>query len=276
MNMALVLSIPPRGWNQVSKTHDSAIQAFAIPMAEYVRTWLRLFVPLAIAEIWLRGGVSDADLAAEEARTLERATSGEALIFYNATPHAKKKGRDTEAMLGKLVDSVALLAFCQGELSTFGLHFDADEVCRNWGLPVLAAGQRRADMGCSGTLPDPRRALTVMRALAWIEARYSWRDRGELPAILTALVQKNIHAVRARGGVGEDDMIRIAASLEELERHGEDLFILRPGKTARRLVQVADALAVLTFLPAGITWLGMHFKGSTSETVEPPCREMSD
>ena len=61
-------------------------------MEELTGMWIRCLVPLSIVDLWLRGGVTDADLAADEAQMLERAMHGESLLFYNSSPKAKKKG----------------------------------------------------------------------------------------------------------------------------------------------------------------------------------------
>lgn len=66
------------------------------------------------------------------------------------------------------------------------------------------------------------------------------------------------------GGPTDADYERIKSYQEDLTAHGDDLLFrnAKNNATATRFNQVADAIAVMSFMPDGITAFGMHFDGN--------------
>jgi hypothetical protein len=79
-----------------------------------------------------------------------------------------------------------------------------------------------------------------------------------VPLLITEIAQ--------RGGPTDEDYARIASYTDDLAVHGDDLLYAsrKPGETARRFQQVAEAIAVLSFCPGGITVFGLHFEAGSS------------
>ncbi len=72
--------------------------------------------------------------------------------------------------------------------------------------------------------------------------------------------------IAERGGITEQDVARVKSYLGDLTGpKGTDLFFKseKKGETAERLNQLADAIAVMAFLPGGITSFGQHYDGAT-------------
>ena len=89
-----------------------------------IQTHLTAIVPLLIHEIKSRGGPDERDYARARDYGLYLATHGDAIMF-------REKGKTGEAM-SKLTEGLAVLAFCPGGVSVFGLTFDASasQVCQ--------------------------------------------------------------------------------------------------------------------------------------------------
>ncbi len=83
---------------------------------------------------------------------------------------------------------------------------------------------------------------------------------------LSIAVPWRILEIAERGGITEQDVARVKSYLGDLiGPKGMDLFIKseKEGETAERFHQVADAIAVMAFLPGGITSFGRHYDGET-------------
>ena len=86
---------------------------------------------------------------------------------------------------------------------------------------------------------------------------------------LSAAVPLRIMELIRNGGPSQEDFERITSYQEDLTAHGDDLYFRNANNnaTATRFNQVADAIAVLSFLPGGITAFGMHFDGNEMKTL---------
>ena len=84
-----------------------------------------------------------------------------------------------------------------------------------------------------------------------------------LVTALSAAVPLRILELGQRGGPTDEDLARIKAYQKDLSEHGEDLFFRskKPGGSAERFNQTADAIAVLSFCPGGIRIFGEHYDG---------------
>lgn len=84
-----------------------------------------------------------------------------------------------------------------------------------------------------------------------------------LATALSAAVPLRILELCRRGGPTDEDLTRVQAYQEDLSTHGEDLFFRsnKPGGSAERFNQTADAIAVLAFCPGGIHIFGAHYDG---------------
>jgi hypothetical protein len=72
--------------------------------------------------------------------------------------------------------------------------------------------------------------------------------------------------ISQRGGPTAEDYARVTSYVDDLTCHGDDLLYAnrKPGETAHRFQQVAEAVAVLSFCPGGITVFGLHFEAGSS------------
>lgn len=86
---------------------------------ELLRCTLESSVPFRILELQRFGGPMERDW--EEARAFADVlgSEGDGLLFKG-----HRKG-DTARMMGKLIATMAVLAFAPGGITAFGLHFDA-------------------------------------------------------------------------------------------------------------------------------------------------------
>jgi hypothetical protein len=80
-----------------------------------------------VREILESGGVTNLMFERARAYAIEIGSHGDAILFP-----VKRKTRE---MMGKLVDGVAVLSFAPGGITIFGLHFDAEELRQQWGMP---------------------------------------------------------------------------------------------------------------------------------------------
>jgi hypothetical protein len=87
------------------------------------------------------------------------------------------------------------------------------------------------------------------------------RVEGLLATSLSMAVTLIIMEMAQHGGPTEDDYKRVKSYQDDLLERGNDLFYpsKKEGDTAKRFNQVADAIAVLSFAPGGITVFGLHF-----------------
>lgn len=87
------------------------------------------------------------------------------------------------------------------------------------------------------------------------------RSANLLSISLSVAVPLRIHDILQNGGPSDKDLARIRSYQSDLLERGVDLFFLKAGATAERFHQVADAIAVLSFNPGGITVFGQHYDG---------------
>jgi hypothetical protein len=87
-----------------------------------------------------------------------------------------------------------------------------------------------------------------------------------LPILLPLAIEMRINEIKARGGITERDVTRIQSYIEDLAAHGDDLLYRakKKGETARYFNQLADAIAVMAFLPGGIKVFGEHYEVKAS------------
>ena len=81
---------------------------------------------------------------------------------------------------------------------------------------------------------------------------------------LSAAVPLRIIEIIRSGGPTDADFERIQSYREDLTAHGDDLYFqsTKKGETAHRFNQVADAIAVMSFLPGGVPAFGLRFDGN--------------
>ena len=87
-----------------------------------IRAHLERRVPPLIRRYIRAGGPRSEDYARAHSYALSLGEHGDDILFPT-----DKKGTDTEVM-DKLVEAVAVLAFCPGGISIFGLDYDATRV----------------------------------------------------------------------------------------------------------------------------------------------------
>lgn len=242
----------------------------------FLQAYLRRFVPLAIVEEWLRGGGAAERLARAPQLASVLAEHGDAILFLEENRKARKESFDTQSMVDRLVEAVATLAFCPGGVTVFGCHFAAEGVQRGWGLTDRdlvpdAEGEDHPMPG--GMWPDPAHALPVLRAIGRLEMRWLDRPFGPLDALLPTAVLDRVRAWQAQGGLAEEHLNQLRAALPDLEQRGDDLFQLQRGASRQRFNQLAHTLAVLAFLPAGVTVFGMSFCARTRYAQEEALSE---
>lgn len=80
---------------------------------------LSAFVPLRILELQQQGGITDEDLAHVRSYQKDIAAHGDEILFRSPQPG------QTATRINQLVDAIAVLAFCPGGITLFGMHFDA-------------------------------------------------------------------------------------------------------------------------------------------------------
>jgi hypothetical protein len=83
-----------------------------------------------------------------------------------------------------------------------------------------------------------------------------------LPISLSAAVPLWVHGIYQRGGPLPEDWLHLSQIGHQLAEHGDLLFSgsSRPGETAELFNQLAEALAILSFLPAGVSFGSLHFE----------------
>ncbi|HEU5381517.1 MAG TPA: hypothetical protein VFV38_39355 [Ktedonobacteraceae bacterium] len=199
------------------------------------------------------------------------AEHGGAILFREESRKARTEGFDTQAMLDQLVEAVAILACCPGGVTVFGYHGAAEDVRQDWGLvrpAPLPQAEGEDPPASEGMVPDPAHALPVLRAIGRLEMRWFDRPLGPLEALLPIAVLDRVRAWQAQGALTEEQLRRLRAALPDLEQRGDDLFRLQRGASRQRFDQLAHALAVLAFLPAGVTAFGMSFCSRAQSTQE--------
>jgi hypothetical protein len=97
-----------------------------------IQAHLEATVPAVIWEIEERGGITEADYERVRAYAIYIGSHGDAILYH-------VKGQTGPAM-SKLVESIAVLSYCPGGITTFGLHFDGPEIARR--LRQLSQGDQ--------------------------------------------------------------------------------------------------------------------------------------
>lgn len=87
-----------------------------------------------------------------------------------------------------------------------------------------------------------------------------------LPDAVDAIVRLRMREYEAQGGPTEADFERIRKFAQVLAEQGDALLYSIPGKTARMVNSLADAIAVLSFVPGGIKVFGRHYVASCSSS----------
>lgn len=87
-----------------------------------------------------------------------------------------------------------------------------------------------------------------------------------LAPMLALAVPLLIAELAQHGGPTAEDYARVASYGDDLAFHGDDLLYVsrKQGETAHCFQQVAEAIAVLSFCPGGITVFGLHFEAGGS------------
>lgn len=83
-----------------------------------------------------------------------------------------------------------------------------------------------------------------------------------LPGFVAAFVPLHIAEYKLKGGPSEDDFARCPEYARMLGEHGDALLYKIPGQTAQMMNMLLDAIAVLAFLPGGVTVFGVHYEES--------------
>jgi hypothetical protein len=85
---------------------------------------------------------------------------------------------------------------------------------------------------------------------------------GSMTIHLSMVVPLRIAEIQRDLAQGADlsmHLARVSSFAQDIAEHGDHL--LFPGKRTKELmVKVADALAVMAFLPGGVTLFGLHFE----------------
>ena len=93
-------------------------QSVSEPMKlELIRLTLEVGVPFAIHDLQKQGGPTEWHFGEASAFAWRLGAEGDTLLY-------RTKGNTAE-MMDRLIDCIAILAFCPGGITTFGLHFEA-------------------------------------------------------------------------------------------------------------------------------------------------------
>jgi hypothetical protein len=87
---------------------------------------------------------------------------------------------------------------------------------------------------------------------------------GQMPLLLTLEVGVPLraHEIKSRGGPSDFDLQRCREFATTLGSKGDSILYRskNKGETADLTAQLIDALAVLSFFPGGVTFLGQHWE----------------
>jgi hypothetical protein len=89
------------------------------PTADLIRCTLQTGVPFRMLDIQQRGGPTDTDWGWARSFAQALGEKGDILLY-----RSHKKG-ETGHIMEQFINAVALLAFCPGGITIYGLHFDA-------------------------------------------------------------------------------------------------------------------------------------------------------
>ncbi len=90
--------------------------AYETHVKSLIQAHLACTVPMAIADLRAQGGPSEEDFARVRSYASYLGSNGDALFYHT-------KGK-TGQVMNRLVDAVAVLAFCPGGISIYGLTFN--------------------------------------------------------------------------------------------------------------------------------------------------------
>lgn len=93
-------------------------------------------------------------------------------------------------------------------------------------------------------------------------------DTGEIApsTSMEMLIQLNIQQYRERGGPGVEDMQRVCGTAKDIATYSDGINGHKPDKDHPILAKIADAIAVLSYLPGGVTFAGRCYdSGSINE-----------
>ena len=98
--------------------------------ADLLITHLDAMVPLKITDYLQQGGPSDLDYArARNDYPWQLGSFGDSILYHTKEKQATEKSQyavpGTAHMIALLVDALAIMAFCPGGITVFGLHFEA-------------------------------------------------------------------------------------------------------------------------------------------------------
>ncbi len=96
--------------------HESMIDNNATKL-HLIRCTLSALVPIAIFDLQQMGGPTEYHLEEAQKFGFVLGEKGDSLLYY-------VKGQ-TGKMMGRFCEAVAILAFCPGGVTVFGLHFEA-------------------------------------------------------------------------------------------------------------------------------------------------------
>lgn len=81
-----------------------------------------------------------------------------------------------------------------------------------------------------------------------------------LPDFVAFAVPLRIWDYKAKGGPAQTDFDRCQEYSSQLGAHGDALLFHVKGQTAAMMDILLDAIAILSFVPGGITIFGCHFE----------------
>ena len=82
---------------------------------------------------------------------------------------------------------------------------------------------------------------------------------------LALAVPARIEALQRQGGVSAEDFTRVSGYTDALGVDGDALIYARRGKTGEMAAKLTDALAVLAFVPGGVTFGNLHFEAERKD-----------
>ncbi len=90
-----------------------------------IQQTLAVAVPIAIADLQAIGGPSEWDVGRVRAFAVVLGAKGDTILY-------RVKG-ETARMMARLCDCIAVLAFCPGGITIFGLHFEVPQSSKEEG-----------------------------------------------------------------------------------------------------------------------------------------------
>ena len=97
-----------------------------------IQAHLEAGVPDEIHRIEQNRGITPADFERVRSNALYLAAHGDAILFYT-------KGQSGPA-LARLIESIAVLSYSPGGITTFGLHFDGQAIAKRYRELAQATG----------------------------------------------------------------------------------------------------------------------------------------